>query len=494
VTADPPLLQPADLCAAGRELTVPFALSLSLRKGAASLRETADGRLRLVCRRILRLLPGRRLVALVDVGGRPAVMKLFLGTGAARYRDREYRGCALMAGAGVATPAVLGELDGTDAGGSSACALLFEYLPEARPVSAGDDARMAAAAGELARLHRAGCRHHDLHLDNFLERPGAGRVFVIDGDRVRLASARPLNVRRSLEDLAVLCAQRPPPADESLGRVLGAYATHRRWPEDEGRRLTRLAAATRRQRRRRVGRFLLKAQRDCTEFHQHRSWRRWVIAVREVWGEAPAQFAADPEAFFRHGRILKAGNSATVVRADIGERTWVIKRYNLKGPWHAVRRALKPMARFRLAWLNGQRLHFLGIPTARPVMLVERRFGPLRRVAYLVMEDLGDRDLGREIAAQGLSEARLAQLVALFRALNAAELCHGDTKASNFLVAAGSLHLIDLDAMRVCGRGDRDVARFLGNFEHLPEVRERIRAALAGPGAGGGFARPYPPL
>jgi hypothetical protein len=183
----------------------------------------------------------------------------------------------------------------------------------------------------------------------------------------------------------------------------------------------------------------------------------------------------------------------------------VIKRYNLKGPWHALRRALKPTARFRRAWLNGQRLQFLDIPTARPLALVERRFGPLRGVAYLVMEDLGDRDLGIEVAVGGLTEVRLAQVAALFRALGAAGLTHGDTKASNFLVTADGVAVIDLDAMhssvnkslvnkRSVNKSSvsehPDLTRFLANFDHLPDVRARVRAALSGAGTDDGFAAP----
>lgn len=474
----PPALGPAEVAEAGRALTAPFVLRMSGAPTFLSDGAAATGEVRLQCREILRLLPGRRLVARAEVDGRVCVVKLFLGARAARYRDREARGCACLAAAGVPTPRMLGELLGPDDGGVSGCGLLFDYLAAAAPLSAGDDAGFDAAAMALARVHQSGCRYRDLHLDNFL-RSREGKVFVVDGDGVRrTASGSPLRRRSSLAELAVLCAQRPPLADDRLAEVDRAYAAGRGWPVDDPRRLRRLAALTVRQRRARVRRFLKKAQRDCTEFRHLRSWRRWVVAVRDAWDGDLAAFAADPEGALHDARVLKDGNSATVFRVRLGGRDLVVKRYNLKGAWHALRRALRPTARFRMAWLNGQRLRFLGIPTARPLALVENRVGPWRTVAYLAMEDQGDLDLGVEVETAGLAEQRLIQVVDLFRSLSAAGLVHGDTKASNFLVTAEGVVLVDLDAMREGGSADRDRRRFLDNFADAPEVRERFLRAL----------------
>ncbi len=470
VTA-PSVLEPADVAAAGRDLAVPF--ELLLRASPASSGPELSGEVRLLCREILRLLPGRRLVARVRVAGREAVLKLFVGAGRRRYRRREARGCARLAAAGAATPALLAELEGAGATG-----LLFEYLPGVRPLAADDERGVAAAAAELGRLHAHGLRYRDLHLDNFLE-DEQGAIYVVDGDSVwRSLRPGPLPPRRSLEELGVLCAQRPPLADARLAEVERAYAAARRWTSGGPARRRALAAATARQRRRRVRRYLAKAQRECSEFHHQRTWGRWLTAVREAWDPALTEFAADPERSLCGAAVVKNGNSATVFRVRLGGRSRIVKRYNVKGSWHAVRRALKPTARFRLAWLNGQRLHFLGIATARPLALVERRRGPWRGVAYLVMEDLGARDLAAEVESTGLSPERLSQLVAVFGALAAAGLVHGDTKASNFLITERGIALVDLDAMTEgSGRG-RDRTRFLQNFDHLPELRERLRRAL----------------
>lgn len=486
-----PELGLAEVAAAGRRLPEPFTLRLVAPTPLAAPLAAPAGSLTVTCRQVLRLLPGRRLVARAEIGGAPVLLKLFLGAGAERYAARERRGCEWIAAAGAATPRWLGELRGAAQSEPPARGLLFEYLERAAPVAAHDDAGVAAAAAELARLHQGGCRQRDLHLDNFLLQDG--RALLIDGDGVRRVRGGAVDERQSLRDLARLGAQRPPLADRALPRLFEGYAAVRGWRTD-GELAALLPAAVREQRRRRVKAYLEKTERDCTEFLQRRRWDRWLVAVRCAWDDELAAFADDPERFVAAGRVLKAGNSATVVRVSLGGEDRVIKRYNLKGPWHALRRALKPAARYRVAWRNGQRLVFLDIPTARPLLLLEKRWGPLRGVAYLVMEDLGGRDLPAELDANGLTEARVAQVARLFRALAAAGLRHGDTKASNFLVTPDAVALVDLDALREGGGQEKDVARFLANFDDRPDVRERFRQALATTAADGGFAPGARPL
>ena len=53
---------------------------------------------------VLRHLPGRRLVVRTDWDGSPAVLKMFIGPGAERYRDRELAGLDNLAAAGARIP------------------------------------------------------------------------------------------------------------------------------------------------------------------------------------------------------------------------------------------------------------------------------------------------------------------------------------------------------------------------------------------------------
>jgi tRNA A-37 threonylcarbamoyl transferase component Bud32 len=472
----PPLLAVADLVRAGHALAAPF--RLALREPDAVL----------TCERVLRLLPGRRLVAHARIDGAPVLLKLFFGRGAARYARREARGCALLRSAGVPAPALLGQAVTADGAGH---ALVFELLSGARPLDAGDTPGLALAAAALARLHAAGCVHADLHLDNFLVAAVTGvELWLVDADgirRDRLARGAGVGRRAGLRNLAVLCAQRAPGADAELEAIHRAYARARGWDSTApGFDLAALRAATARERGRRIDRYLRKTVRPCSEYQVERGAGSTRICVRAFRDSVLQDLVADPEAAMRRGRMLKDGNSATVVRTELAGRAWIVKRYNVKSLWQRIRRSLQAHPRHRNAWRNGQRLHFLGIPTARPVALLERRHGPLRGVAYLVMEDLGDRDLLGALRTETPDDALVASVVAVFATLDALQLAHGDTKATNFLRVGRGVALVDLDAMAQDGRAKRrvarDRARFLANWGDRPAVRERFAAALRAAG------------
>ena len=200
--------------------------------------------------------------------------------------------------------------------------------------------------------------------------------------------------------------------------------------------------------------------------------------LRQGLDAALSRLAHNPEAALAGAAVLKAGNSATVFRLRLGGLPVVVKRYNVKGLAHRIRRWLK--RRPLIAWRNGQRLALLGIPTAIPLALSERRWGPLVAECHLVLQDKGDTDLAKETSTSGWRPGRLEQLVALFRQLAAAGLRHGDPKASNFLVQDDKVFCIDLDGMRPSRASGADVRRFLENFQGV--VRRQATSAFVAAG------------
>ena len=451
-------LEPVDLVRLGRDVEVPFSIVL-------------DGE---PCRvhRILRLLPGRRLTALGHWRGRDLVVKLFMGAGAARYCARERRGVERLAASGTPTPELLGDAIAAPDGR----ALLFEYVPDARPLAAGEADGAMQAVRLLAGLHGHGLTHRDPHLANFLR--SGGKLWVVDGDGVgRLWRQGEV---AELRALAELLAQHPPALDPWLEKLLAGYADSRHWDADADRvrRAKPLVAAAR---RRRVRRYMAKTERPCTEFHTASNWR-WRCLVKRAWRSDAAvlaeAFARDPEGGLKNAEVIKDGHSATVFRLELDGSPVVVKRYNIKNWGHRIRRWFKRRA--LAAWRNGHRLELLAIPTAEPLALVERRWGPFTGRCYLVMADKGDLDLAAEAGTQGWLPGRLDQVTALLAQLKAAELGHGDTKASNFLVHDGRVHLIDLDALSPRRDPTADVTRFLDNFNGSLRTQAEAQFAAAG--------------
>lgn len=435
-----PTLSAADLRRAGREPALPFAVTL------------ADGRV-LTMRRLLRVLPGKRLVGEAECDGRPVLAKLFVAEAGARHWQRERDGLAALAAAGIATPAVLAAME-LKGGGH---ALLTEFLAPVEtvaerwasrgggtPGSAEAVAELAPALTLLGRMHARGLVQEDLHLGNFLRHHD--RLHVIDGDGVRvLTPAAPLNEAQASANLAILLAQLPPGWDAHRAALMDAYREGNPTCPPEP---VRLQAEIDRVRAWRLKDYLDKTLRECTLFEVRRDARRFSSTVRACAAEL-APVIADPDRWMANARLLKDGGTATVARIEVGGRPLVIKRYNLKNARHALSRAWRPSRAWH-SWLAAHRLRFLGIATPAPLALVEERFGPLRRRAWLVTEHCAGPSLLEHLAAhveEGPPPAEAAALRRLFATLHRERISHGDLKATNLLWQDGEVVVIDLDAM-----------------------------------------------
>lgn len=455
----------------------------------------------------LRVLPGRRLVCGGFLNTQPIVVKWFFGDDAVRHCEREHRGVAALHRADMPTPGLLANLRVTTPSAPEAAvpltasALIFERLPDVQPV---DDALLQRHPqlwpllwDLLARLHRAGVMHTDLHFGNLLYTPaGSHQLWLIDGDGVRQASSQPLPLASCVPAFVELVAQalRSTTVDRLLEHWT-SYCNARNWPTDQP-GLSLLVRRYQSARRARVLHFQAKTRRTCTDFAKRRTIagtalidRNWLRELapdvaseaprlRELlgWLDALPALMLDPST-----APLKAGNTATVVRLHWSDRPLVVKRYNNKSLWHRLRRLLRPNRGLN-SWVFAHSLRFMGIPTARAVALLRTRLGG---PTYLVMEA----NPGVELDAAHLetNEPLCQRLVAMLDALGAEGLVHNDTKASNFLwdKNGDTLTLIDLDAMqmpasqaaRLSGQ-KRDRRRLLRNFAATPELQRRFRSAL----------------
>ena len=462
------------LAALGRHPELPFVVTV---EGA----ETQP----LECCRVLRLLPGRRLSCEGRWRGRRVMIKLFFGPGAGCSMARELRGCKALEFAQVATAArqVAGPLTG---GGH---ALVFDYLEQVSsfgecwsqtPSRQGREQLLDRVIGALVRLHEAGCVQHDLHGDNLLL--AEDRVFVVDGRGVQ-RQRRPLTSRAASRNLALLLAQFPVVDGDFVEMAERSYHRQRGQPLI-GAWLRRELAAWRRRRRRRYRR---KCFRDCSAFVCRHNWSSRLVASRPLYqGSQMQAFLAAPEPWLTEAELLKGGRTSTVVKLRLDDRYWVIKRYNLKNPWHALKRALQP-SRAAHAWGNALLMRMEGIATAEPAAFLERRWGPLRREAYHVLEFLPGPRAGSYFSQAPFPPGHKVvaeQLVTLLADLAAAGMAHGDLKESNFIITSQGPALVDLDAMRshsgrrLDRRWKKDLERFLRNWEDLAK-RQEFRQLLA---------------
>ena len=424
-----------------------------------------------------RILPGKRLTGNGEWRGRKVLAKLFIAErGSERHWQRECSGAENLKLHGLPTPAVLASGLLSEGGHY----VLYDYLDDARNPDGTVPAELEQVFVQVGRMHALGQVQHDAHLGNFLL--AAGQLYVIDGEAVR-GSASPADCT---DNLALLLAQLQPQAEAALRTaMLDAYRTGNPGVAvDE----TYLAAAAARAREARLADYLDKSLRDCSLFACAHRTDRFFSIVRAEIGHI-GTLMQDPDAWLSKGTPLKRGRTATLARVEVDGRQLVIKRYNIKGPVHALSRSWRPSRAWH-SWLEGHRLNFLGIATPRPLALIEQRAGPLRGKAWLITECCDGASLAERYPDPDTAPpaAELDAIGALLRQLVAARISHGDLKATNLLWHDGKPHLIDLDAMRPhAGEAafrrawEKDCARFLRNWPQGSALRRAMESVLPRP-------------
>lgn len=431
---------------------------------------------------VLRHLPGQRLVLQVaQPDGSTAIAKVFFRDGV-REAAVERRGLLAYAAAGLAVPKVLSDVEiGTTVvlfiEAIAPAATLAQRWP--RLPASERSARLGQLVSALAILHDSGVRLWDPHFGNFLLRDGvAGAALVaVDGGALRVSDGA-VSLRARVDDLALLLAQLPLVDDVHLDGVLDAYGAA--IPKDV--LIFRRAEA----RAKRIRTMERKSQRECSEYHVRRSWRRTTV-VRREHAAAVLPILDELDRAMAAGSSLKAGRTATVVALrDAGGAEWICKRYNIKSFRHWLARAFRP-SRAERAWLAAVRLEALGIPTPQAGALVVERFGPLRGRAFLLCARAPGEPLSVILAGTIASQSvdlplRIAAALAL---LHSGGVVHGDLKASNLFVDDRGVNFIDLDSLTTpcCDawrqRGQqRDRARLLANIADS-EQRAAWQDALA---------------
>ena len=463
----------ADLASMGRQ-PGPFTLLLDAQYTEAK---------RLECIEVVRVIPGKRLVCRAEWQGKSVFAKLYLG--ARKDWLGELQGLNALHAAGIAAPGIVHT--GTADQGAIHFILLEPVAPAVTLAAAWAQADDAATRIKLLQLavttvashHSAGLEQRDIHLDNFLL---SGKyLYTLDGGGIHLSGDDELSVSDSVDNLALFFAQLYPQFDVLIEAAFQAYTNRRAWGAGTV-TYARLQQRVRFFRRKRLRHYLKKIFRDCSAFDCIRRWRMYSVCDRTLVTEGMLKFLADPDASlqFSEMKYLKQGNTCTLWAVQVDQRMLVVKRYNIKGVAHRISRAFRA-TRAAVSWKNAHRLTMYGIQTARPVALVEERFGPVRGRAWYITEYVQG-DNARALCRRQLEDSVDIQLagasvVALLQQLASCRISHGDMKATNLILSAHGAAVIDLDTMceHATDTGflrmqQRDMDRFMRNWEGCPEI------------------------
>lgn len=444
----------------------------------------------LLCEKIVRRVPNKRIVAQGVWRGKAVFAKLFFGKSAAKYLARDKHGIDLLAQSNIATPEVL--YTGLSSDGC-VHVLILEAIEASQNVEvawlslnvANDRLQLAKQlVAEVAKHHKSGLLQTDLYLKNFLIQDN--KVFTLDGDGIRRLSCI-FEERQKLYNLATLFSKMDVLDDAWISELYAHYCSQLELP------CTPLLEAevwylTQKIRHKVASTYAdKKVFRTCTDVKVTQSFDLYSALATGLHQQVFSLEVLDATLTNKQAN-LKNGKTCTIAKATLAQTDVVVKRYNIKNFWHGLNRAFRK-SRAATSWANAHRLMICGIVTPKPIALVEARFGWLRQRAYFVSEYVDAPDALRFFAqTENKWDAALA-MATLFYKLYLLKITHGDCKASNIKMVKGEPMLIDLDAMQghaTCWLAEawfnrqhvKDLKRLMKNWVEDAEVTALLRQAF----------------
>jgi len=346
---------------------------------------------------------------------------------------------------------------------------------------------------QLARMiHAAGIQHRDFYICHFLLQlpcaeekltPANIDLSVIDWHRARFAKSLPLSWL--VKDLAALyfSVLSAPLTQRDFYRFLRAYTQQPLRPvlanafwqkvEDKALKLYQKTYSTL------PTLFRLQAQQSTVgDFYIQKNRHKVLIVRKEATTPELMHFLGDPDSIFTRAEatIIAENKLSTSVRIKVRDRDVVIKRYRWRRGWSGFSRLFRPTRAAR-CWHFAHRLLEEGVLTPKPLALVEKRWGWLRRDSYYVTEYCAGPSLYEFMQTQADPQVLKniwEQWQVMQQRLTKAHLSHGDTNHQNFLMTDKGLMLLDLDTMRrhffthrLTRKKDRDYQRFLRGWKQV---------------------------
>lgn len=428
----------------------------------------------LSCKKILRCLPGKRISCIAEYRNTIVFAKIFIDPNRAKIHwQREKKGIELLNKNKILSPELIANILLEDSAGI----LVFEFQENAvdfyqewKQSNAGQQRKLLNQLLSLiAEHHNKNIIQQDLHLNNFIFKNAD--LYTLDGSEI--IEKKQLDENTALNNLALLFAQFYPNNDVNIASALSVYLQQRN-QTFSGNPINSVKRLTQQKREQRKHKFIEKTTRECSALVVSKTWRQYSICDRDYYNGNFSALIKDPELFCQQARVIKKGNTSTVFDMEFQGVHILIKRYNIKNWRHRLNRAIR-QSRAMNSWINAHLLTFYGIKTAKPIAIIENRFGLLKGRAYLITQYLTSDTCENYFTTEDLDGDRkdmAGKITRLLTGLADLFIAHGDLKASNILISEGQPYLIDLDAMKQYGSkknyaraGKKDWQRFQRNWE-----------------------------
>tara|TARA_Y100001960_G_scaffold332324_1_gene432427 strand:+ start:8859 stop:9590 length:732 start_codon:yes stop_codon:yes gene_type:complete len=216
----------------------------------------------------------------------------------------------------------------------------------------------------------------------------------------------------------------------------------------------------------------LKLKNLGAEYHSHYA------------GPNLLKFLAAPDYYFFNDKCEHIKNDQTttvVVDRELMEHCpIVIKRYNTKNTWHAIRRTIR-QSRAENCWIYAKKLEEMGVKVAPPIAFIQEYIkAGLKGRSWYLTEYVDAPSFATILSCEKKvtdEEKVIEQIIETLSFLWKHDISHGDTKNSNFLLFEDEIFVIDLDGMKQHKSAQdsapsirKDIARFLRNYRDKPEL------------------------
>lgn len=448
-------MTPEQLMAAGHDIQAPVQVVVRTQE-------------QLTFEKILRVLPGKRIVAKAVVGEglnkKTVLAKLFFRS---ENYEQECAGYRALKAADTKTPQLLEHRTLAQGG-----LCYYEFLPEIKSFDeiwrCADDSEkkqwLDRLLGLYEQLYRSGIAQQDCHFGNFVL--SSGDLYCLDPAGCVKTDKKHFIYKH----LAGLVSQFDVQEQHLfVDAICGRFGV-----ADKNQLERRISGA----RQKRKKSYLQKIFRSCTEIYELHKNNIHLLCRRD---EMTPEFMAameNPDAIITSGKIIKDSRSTTVASAQIGAKCYVIKRYHNDTATTAIRRRFGK-SRADNNWYFAHLLRMYGIPTPKPVALVKisNRFFDHR--SYYVSEYIEAENAYNAFVKSPPTNAQIKSLSKTFAIWRAVGIEHGDCKTTNWLARDSEVMVVDLDAMREKKtRGSVDAERFLRDWEKHPALLSLFEDAI----------------
>lgn len=429
------------------------------------------------CTKVVRYLPKRRLVCIGSYKGEDVIAKVFFGKRYKKRWQRELTGINLISDTRINTPSVLEQFLDKDEGFA---VIVFQYISEAETLeerwTKSNDENIkqkvfSCATDLLATMHDAGVFQRDIHLSNFITK--GGKVYLIDGEQVYKKTGKKQLVKACEQNLSMFFTQMYQYELPYIKQLFTSYLKTRRkknWLPGYDQTMRQLEC----NRKWRVKKYVdNKVFRSCTEFETIVDKKMSVFIRRDIDSGDVRRFVDNPGLYIDKGEVIKNGTSTKVVKIRLNNCFFILKYYKNKGLTHSLFSCLKKYSRAASSWRHGHLLKFLGIPTADPVVCMDKKLWGMAGDSLIVTKHLDGLQLQKYLLNEQVNEQSKKQVVCKvklrIKQMHESMIAHGDLKLPNILISDEEPFFVDLDSMCKASREkiQKDRERFVKSASEM---------------------------